>query len=56
VRQDRELGHLHFELTTPRRAPAKLKFLAGSETGAGVFINDVLPEAAAERLRSALGS
>jgi len=53
VRQDRELGHLHFELTTPRRARAKLKYLAGSETGAGVFINDVLPEVAAERLRAA---
>jgi UDPglucose--hexose-1-phosphate uridylyltransferase len=56
VRRDRELGHLHFELTTPRRALAKLKYLAGSETGAGVFINDVLPEAAAERLRSVNGT
>jgi UDPglucose--hexose-1-phosphate uridylyltransferase len=54
VRQDRALGHLHFELTTPRRAGSKLKYLAGSETGAGVFINDVLPEVAAERLRGAV--
>ena len=54
VRRDRALGHLHFELTTPRRAGSKLKYLAGSETGAGVFINDILPEVAAERLRGAV--
>jgi UDPglucose--hexose-1-phosphate uridylyltransferase len=53
VREDRDLAHLHFELTSPRRAQAKLKYLAGSETGAGVFINDILPEVAAERLRAA---
>jgi UDPglucose--hexose-1-phosphate uridylyltransferase len=53
VREDRELAHLHLELTSPRRAQAKLKYLAGSETGAGVFINDILPEVAAERLRAA---
>jgi UDPglucose--hexose-1-phosphate uridylyltransferase len=53
VREDRPLAHLHFELTSPRRAEAKLKYLAGSETGAGVFINDILPEVAAERLRAA---
>jgi UDPglucose--hexose-1-phosphate uridylyltransferase len=53
VREERALAHLHFELTSPRRAEAKLKYLAGSETGAGVFINDILPEVAAERLRTA---
>ncbi len=42
---------LHLELFTVRRAPGKLKFLAGSESGMSVFINDVPPEAAAERLR-----
>ncbi|CAM5517802.1 galactose-1-phosphate uridylyltransferase [Streptomyces abikoensis] len=42
---------LHLELFTIRRAPGKLKFLAGSESGMNVFINDVPPEAAAERLR-----
>ncbi|MFC5148169.1 galactose-1-phosphate uridylyltransferase [Streptomyces aureoversilis] len=42
---------LHLELFTVRRAPGKLKFLAGSESGMNVFINDVPPEAAAERLR-----
>jgi UDPglucose--hexose-1-phosphate uridylyltransferase len=47
-------GHdfaLHLELFTIRRTSGKLKFLAGSESGMSVFINDVPPEAAAERLR-----
>lgn len=42
---------LHLELFTIRRTSGKLKFLAGSESGMGVFINDVPPEAAAARLR-----
>ncbi len=42
---------LHLELFTIRRAPGKLKYLAGSESGMGAFANDVVPEAAAERLR-----
>ncbi|MEV7421367.1 MULTISPECIES: galactose-1-phosphate uridylyltransferase [unclassified Streptomyces] len=42
---------LHLELFTIRRTTGKLKFLAGSESGMSVFINDVPPEAAAERLR-----
>ncbi|MGK5732569.1 galactose-1-phosphate uridylyltransferase, partial [Streptomyces sp. URMC 124] len=46
---------LHLELFTVRRAPGKLKFLAGSESGMNVFINDVPPEAAAERLREVAG-
>ena len=53
VREDPALAHLHVELTSPRRAKEKLKYLAGSETAGGVFINDILPEVAAERLRSA---
>jgi UDPglucose--hexose-1-phosphate uridylyltransferase len=42
---------LHLELFTIRRSPGKLKYLAGSESGMGAFVNDVLPEAAASRLR-----
>ncbi|MGW6397090.1 galactose-1-phosphate uridylyltransferase [Streptomyces sp. NPDC055134] len=42
---------LHLELFTIRRTSGKLKFLAGSESGMSVFINDVPPETAAERLR-----
>ncbi|MCG3042375.1 galactose-1-phosphate uridylyltransferase [Streptomyces sp. S1A] len=42
---------LHLELFTIRRTSGKLKYLAGSESGMGVFINDVPPETAARRLR-----
>ncbi|MGH3424841.1 MAG: galactose-1-phosphate uridylyltransferase [Nocardioidaceae bacterium] len=47
----RELFALHLELFSIRRAPNKLKHLAGSESGMGVFINDIGPERAARRLR-----
>ncbi|MFF5828978.1 galactose-1-phosphate uridylyltransferase [Streptomyces bacillaris] len=47
----REEFALHLELFTIRRTSGRLKFLAGSESGMGVFINDVPPEAAARRLR-----
>ncbi|MER5884650.1 galactose-1-phosphate uridylyltransferase [Streptomyces sp. NPDC001941] len=50
---DRDDFALHLELFTVRRTPGKLKFLAGSESGMNVFINDVPPEAAARRLREA---
>jgi UDPglucose--hexose-1-phosphate uridylyltransferase len=43
---------LHLELFTIRRTAGKLKFLAGSESGMSAFINDVPPEAAAQRLRA----
>lgn len=46
----RDFG-LHLELFTIRRTSGKLKYLAGSESGMGAFINDVPPEAAAQRLR-----
>ncbi|MFI0263315.1 galactose-1-phosphate uridylyltransferase [Streptomyces sp. NPDC017056] len=48
---DRGEFALHLELFTVRRTSGKLKFLAGSESGMNVFINDVPPEAAAQRLR-----
>jgi UDPglucose--hexose-1-phosphate uridylyltransferase len=51
VREDRDLGYLHVEVFSIRRAPGKLKYLAGSESAKGAFINDVLPEEAARRLR-----
>lgn len=43
--------HLHLEFYPPHRTAAKLKYLAGSEAGAGAFINDTLPEETAARLR-----
>jgi UDPglucose--hexose-1-phosphate uridylyltransferase len=48
----REFG-LHLQLFSIRRAPGKLKYLAGSESGMGVWINDITPEEAALRLREA---
>lgn len=50
---DREAGWLHLQLTSPRRAEDKLKFLAGSEAAMGAFINDVTAEQTAARLREA---
>lgn len=47
-------GHLHAELYTPLRSATKLKYLAGSEQGAGTFISDTLPEQSAVALRAAI--
>ena len=47
-------GHLHVELYTPLRTASKLKYLAGSEQGAGTFISDTLPEESAAALREAI--
>lgn len=43
--------HYHIEFYPPYRTPDKLKFLAGSEAGAGAFINDTLAEEKAAILR-----
>ncbi len=48
------LSHLHVELTPFHRAATKLKYLAGSEVGAGAFIADMAPERTAEELRHAV--
>jgi len=47
---------LHLELTSPRRAADRLKYLAGSESAMGAWIGDVVPEQQAERLRAAVAS
>jgi UDPglucose--hexose-1-phosphate uridylyltransferase len=47
-------GHLHVEFYPPLRTADKLKFLAGSEQGAGTFISDTLPEETAATLREAI--
>jgi UDPglucose--hexose-1-phosphate uridylyltransferase len=44
---------LHLQVMTVRRAPGRLKFMASTEAGAGVWSNDVLPETAARMLREA---
>lgn len=50
----REDYRLHLQVTSPRRAEDKLKYLAGSEAAMGAFIADVSPEETAARLRNAL--
>jgi len=54
VHVGRDTVRLHLELTSPRRAADKLKFLAGSEAAMGAWIGDVPPETAAARLREAV--
>jgi UDPglucose--hexose-1-phosphate uridylyltransferase len=49
-----EHGHLHVEFYPPLRTADKLKYLAGSEQGAGAFISDTLPEESAAKLREAI--
>lgn len=51
VRADRDLAYLHLEIVSVRRAPGKLKYLAGSESAMGAFVNDVVPEDLASALR-----
>ena len=55
VRVDRELGALHLELFSVQRSVDKLKFLAGSESAMGAFVNDREPESVAARLREVAG-
>jgi UDPglucose--hexose-1-phosphate uridylyltransferase len=45
-------AHVHVELYPPYRTPDKLKYLAGTEIGAGMFAQDSLPEAKAAELRA----
>ena len=54
VNVGRDTVRLHLELTSPRRAADKLKFLAGSEAAMGAWIGDVPPETSAARLREAV--
>ncbi len=51
VGEGRELGRLQLQLFSLLRAPGKLKYLAGSESGVGAWINDAQPEQIAARLR-----
>jgi UDPglucose--hexose-1-phosphate uridylyltransferase len=43
----------HLQVLSVRRAAGKLKYLAGTESGMGVWINDIVPEQAAQQLREA---
>ena len=53
VNRDRDLAYLHMEVFSVKRSADKLKFLAGSESGMAVWINDATPEQIAEMLREA---
>jgi UDPglucose--hexose-1-phosphate uridylyltransferase len=50
------IAHFHIEFYPPNRTGDKLKYQAGSETGAGAFIMDVLPEDSAATLRAKVES
>ncbi len=54
VHVGRDTVRMHLEITSPRRAADKLKFLAGSEAAMGAWIGDVPPETSAARLRDAV--
>ncbi len=45
-------AHVHFECYPAYRMRGRLKYLAGSELGAGVFTADTLPEATARELQA----
>lgn len=48
------VSHFHMEYTPVHRTATKLKYLAGSELGAGAFLNDTAPEDTAAHLRAAV--
>jgi len=54
VHAHRDSIRLMLQLTSPRRAEDKLKFLAGSEAAMGAWIGDVTPEQAADNIRAAI--
>ncbi len=52
----RDTVRMRLELTSPRRAADKLKFLAGSESAMAAWTAEILPEQSAERLREAIAT
>jgi UDPglucose--hexose-1-phosphate uridylyltransferase len=51
VREGRDLAYAHLQVYSMQRTADRWKYLAGSESGMGAFVNDVRPEDLAERLR-----
>ncbi len=51
VDEGRDVLRLHWQICSIRRAPGKLKYLAGSESAMGAFIMDMKPEQSAAQLR-----
>ncbi|WP_167050418.1 galactose-1-phosphate uridylyltransferase [Salinibacterium sp. ZJ77] len=56
VHEGRDDVRLMLQITSPRRAADRLKFLAGSEAAMGAWVADIVPEDAAARLREAVAS
>jgi UDPglucose--hexose-1-phosphate uridylyltransferase len=56
VNSHRDEIRLMLQITSPRRAADRLKFLAGSESAMGAFIGDVPPETTAQNLRESLAA
>jgi UDPglucose--hexose-1-phosphate uridylyltransferase len=54
VHERRDEVRLTMQLTSPRRAAERLKYLAGSEAAMGAWIGDVPPETQARALRDAI--
>ncbi|MEP6907808.1 MAG: galactose-1-phosphate uridylyltransferase [Pseudoxanthomonas sp.] len=54
VNTGRDTTRLMLQITSPRRAADRLKFLAGSEAAMGAFIGDVAPESSASLMRDAI--
>lgn len=52
----RDTVRLMLQITSPRRATDRLKYLAGSEAAMGAFIGDIPPEAQAANLRAAIAT
>jgi UDPglucose--hexose-1-phosphate uridylyltransferase len=51
IGEGRELGRLHLQVLSVLRAPGKLKYLAGVESGMAAWISDTTPERIAARLQ-----
>ncbi|MCL3859875.1 galactose-1-phosphate uridylyltransferase [Actinotalea sp. K2] len=51
VGEGRELGRLHLQIFSVLRAPGRLKYLAGVESGQAAWISDTTPERIAARLQ-----
>jgi UDPglucose--hexose-1-phosphate uridylyltransferase len=56
VHTHRDRVRLNLQITSPRRGPDRLKYLAGSEAAMGAWIGDLVPERTAEQLRVALAT
>ena len=54
VRVGRDTVRLMLQVTSPRRAESKLKYLAGSEAAMGAWVGDIAPETAAASVREGI--